>query len=35
MKPIWENHGIWGIKVLTDSCVFQLRGWSINNGTNK
>lgn len=28
---LWKNHGIWGVKVLTDACVFNLRGWSINN----
>jgi hypothetical protein len=29
---IWANGGgVWGVRCLTDSCVFGLRGWSIDS----
>lgn len=27
---IWNNGGVLGVRCLTDDCVFQLRGWSID-----
>lgn len=28
---IWNNGGVLGVRCLTDDCVFQLRGWSIDS----